>query len=131
MLPEEQRSHLGAELDQNHVLVRGGVPDDLHVLHDIVERRHELHEVVAGHGGWNGEDADHGAAPHVFRQRRHFTAGGNETAMTRVRSDLVFTPTRSLLMFLGGLKATSPLRTCFTCFLLGLVEVHDPMDDLH
>lgn len=46
--------HLGAELDKHHVLVGCGVPDYLHVLHNVVEGRHELHEVMAGHGRGHG-----------------------------------------------------------------------------
>lgn len=38
------------------------------MLHDIIKWCHELHEVVAGHGGRDGEDAHHGAASHVVGQ---------------------------------------------------------------
>lgn len=76
-------AHLGAELDQNHVLVGRGVTDDLHVLHDLVERRHELHEVVAGHGRRDGQDANHGTAADVFGQGRHFTAATQKRADDR------------------------------------------------
>lgn len=70
--------YLGAELDEHHVLVWGGVSDDLHVLNHFVEGGHKLHEVVAGHGGGDSEDAEHGTAPHVLLQGRHLagdTAG--------------------------------------------------------
>lgn len=69
------KPYLCTELDKDHVLVRGGIPYDFHVLHNVVERSHELHEVVAGHGGGDGEDAHHGAASHVVRQRRHLAVG--------------------------------------------------------
>lgn len=48
------------------------------MLNDLVEGGHKLHEVVAGHGGGHGEDAEHGAAPHVLLQGCHLagdTAG--------------------------------------------------------
>lgn len=70
--------YLGAELDEHHVLVWGGVPDDLHMLNHLVEGGHKLHEVVAGHGGRDSEDAEHGTAPHILLQGCHLagdTAG--------------------------------------------------------
>lgn len=77
-IPAAKASYLGAELDEHHVLVGGGVSDDLHVLDHLVEGGHELHEVVAGHGGGDSEDAEHGTAPHILLQGRHLagdTAG--------------------------------------------------------
>lgn len=41
------------------------------MLNDFVERSHELHQVVTGHGRRDCEDAEHGTAPHVFLQRGH------------------------------------------------------------
>ena len=67
-------TYLSSECDEDHVLVGGGVSYDLHVFHDVVEGRHQLHEVVAGHGGRHGQDTEHGTAPHVLRQRGHLTA---------------------------------------------------------
>ena len=58
--------YLSSECDEDHVLVGGGVSDDLHVFHDVIEGRHQLHEVMAGHGGRDGQDTEHGTAPHVL-----------------------------------------------------------------
>lgn len=73
-------SYLRAKLYQHHVLVWSGISDDFHVLDHFVEGGHKLHEVVAGHGSRDGEDAQHGAAPHVLLQRGHLA---EETTVTQ------------------------------------------------
>lgn len=112
---------LRAELDEDHVLVGGGISDDFHVLHHVVERRHELHEVVAGHGGGHGEDAHHGAASHVVRQRRHLAARGERGAKLWSR------PERYDLSHISKMSLEGKSRLGS----LGLVQVHDAVHDLH
>lgn len=68
------RPYLCTELNQNHVLVRRGVPYDFHMLHDIIKRGHKLHEVMAGHSSWDSQDAQHRATSNIFSQRCHFAA---------------------------------------------------------
>lgn len=64
---------LSSELNQHHILVGCGVTDNLHVLHDVVEGSYESHEVMAGHGGWHRQNAQHGTPPNVFCQGCHLT----------------------------------------------------------
>lgn len=42
------------------------------MLHDIIKWCQKLHEVVAGHGGRDSQDAHHSAASYIFSQWRHF-----------------------------------------------------------
>lgn len=111
------RSYLCTELNQNHVLVRGGVPYDLHMLHDIVKWCHELHEVMAGHGRWDSQDAHHRTASDILSQWRHFAATRQKTA----------TKTHTLKQRITSEAVNKHVRWDS----LGLVEVHDAMDDLH
>lgn len=65
-------AYLCTELYQDHVLVGGGVPYDLHMLHDIIKWRHEFHEVMTGHSSWDRQDAHHGTSSNILSQRGHF-----------------------------------------------------------
>lgn len=49
------------------------------MLDDVVEGSHKLHQVMAGHGGGDREDAEHGAAPDVLLQGGHLAAKGTVT----------------------------------------------------
>lgn len=107
-------SYLRAELNQNHVLVWSWVSYDLHMLHDVIKRCQELHEVVAGHGGGDSQDANHSAASHIFSQWCHFAATRQKTRSRRWNRRALEAAKKR-----GGWDS------------LGLVQMHDAMDDLH
>ncbi len=69
------------------------------MLHDVIEGSHKLYEVVAGHGGGYGEDAQHRAAPHVLCERCHLTVNTKQDLKSTMRKSVCCSNSTNSMFF--------------------------------